>query len=345
MERIEARILHEVATSSKTFWELLKEVDAPLSDILAAIEKLENKGFIAAEKGKFCITENGKARINSEALSLKVKVCLSCSGKRIIPGGRFKKVLKVFKEIVRKRPEPSLDFFQGYMLETDVVARAAFMHYYGDLEEKSIVLIGDDDLLSIALALTGLPKKIVVLDIDRRLGDFLKRVNEDYCLDIKFFEYDVSGPLPKELKEKFDVVSSEPLETVSGLKAFILRGVACLKSGGSGYFGLTNYEASLKKWLKVQELLVKTKCVITDIIQGFSVYPTKYGKIDYDEFATRFRPDIGKNPGINWYKSALIRFELLGKARSHAGDKRIKIDYIDSEELSHPEYFKIFHGN
>ncbi|MEO0250808.1 MAG: bis-aminopropyl spermidine synthase family protein, partial [candidate division WOR-3 bacterium] len=50
---------------------------------------------------------------------------------------------------------------------------------HGDLDGKSIALIGDDDLLSIALALAGLPSNITVLDIDERLGEFIKKVSKD----------------------------------------------------------------------------------------------------------------------------------------------------------------------
>jgi predicted methyltransferase len=342
LERIEAKILYELARSKKNFWELLEEVDAPLGSFLDALKKLVKEGFIALENSEFYITEKGKARVNPKAIEFEGDICPNCLGKRIVLKGKFEDILETFKQIVKKRPGPTSQFFQAYMLESEVVARVALMHYYGDLAEKSIVIIGDDDLLSVALALTGLPSKIVVLDIDTRLGEFLNAINRDYGFNIDFFEYDVSNPLPEELRGRFDVFSSEPLETVSGLKAFILRGLSCLKKNGVGYVGLTTYEASLKKWLKVQEMLNDARCVITDIIKGFSVYPPKYDEIDYDESIERLVPGVGKNPGVNWYKSALIRFELMKKLSSRIARKRIKIDYVDSEEVTHPDYIKKF---
>ncbi|MEM2440345.1 MAG: bis-aminopropyl spermidine synthase family protein, partial [Candidatus Bathyarchaeia archaeon] len=247
-----------------------------------------------------------------------------------------------FKRIVQKRPSPTLNFFQGYMLESDVVARAALMHYYGDLAGKSVILIGDDDLLSIALALTRLPSRITVLDIDKRLGEFIEFVNKEYGFNIEFVEYNVADPLPAELRGKFEVFSSEPLETLSGLRAFLIRGVACLREKGVGYFGLTLYEASLKKWLAVQKLLTRMNCVVTDIIQGFSVYPMDYGTANYEEFAYNLGFKVGKNPGVNWYKSALYRFEVLGKARLPTGaDKKLRLQFIDKEEdLTHPTLYR-----
>ncbi|MEM3090653.1 MAG: bis-aminopropyl spermidine synthase family protein, partial [Candidatus Bathyarchaeia archaeon] len=323
-------------------WELLEKINCPLKDFVATLKRLDREGLITTGKDGFYITEKGKEKINPRSLEYEGKTCPTCFGKRIIPEAKFKEVLEEFKEIAGKRPSPSLDFFQGYMLEHDVVARAALMHHYGDLDRKEIVLIGDDDLLSVALALTGLPSQITVLEIDKRLGDFLQEVNKDYGFSIEFVEYDVAEPLPKELRGRFDVFSSEPLETVSGLKAFITRGVACLKESGVGYFGLTHYEASLKKWLAIQKLLAKMNCVITDIIQGFSVYPMDYGTANYEEFAYDLGFKVGKNPGINWYKSALFRFEVFGAAKlPTVADQKLRINFIDfDEDLTHPKLRK-----
>ncbi|MEM2674982.1 MAG: bis-aminopropyl spermidine synthase family protein [Candidatus Bathyarchaeia archaeon] len=342
LERVEARILYELASSKKTFWELLDRVDSSLKDFVAALKKLNEEGLIVADESGLALTEKGKSQINLESLNFEGKICPLCGGKRIIPNAKFKDILEEFKRLTQKRPSPTIDFFQGYMLEGDVIARVALMHHYGDLSGKSILLIGDDDLLSIALALTRLPSRITVLDIDRRLGDFLSSVNKEYGFNIEYVQYNVADPLPTELRGNFDVFSSEPLETLSGLRAFILRGVSSLRENGVGYFGLTHYEASLKKWLAIQKLLSRMNCVLTDIIQGFSVYPMDYGTANYEEFAYTLGLKIGKNPGINWYKSALFRFEVLGKARlSQSVDKRLRIRFIDKEEdLTHPALYR-----
>lgn len=339
MERVETKILRELAVSRKTFWELLDKVNSPLKDFVLSLKNLDAKGLITAGVNGFYLTEDGKRQVNPRSLEFSAEICPHCLGKRIILEAKFQQVLEEFKRIAEKRPQPRLDFFQGYMLERDVVARAAFMHYYGDLDGKSIALIGDDDLLSIALALAGLPSNITVLDIDERLGEFIKKVSKDHGFNIEYVAYNVADPLPHELRGRFDVFSSEPLETSSGLKAFILRGIDCLKENGVGYFGLTLYEASLKKWLAVQKLLARMNCVVTDIIQGFSVYPMDYVTANYEEFAHHLGFDICKNPGINWYKSALFRFQVLGKPKLSAEmDKKFRIKFIDPEEdLTHPE--------
>jgi len=339
LKRLEALILRELAYSNKTVWELLERSDRTLIESINALKHLYKEGFIDEEKGVFYLTEKGKQSINQKELQYKARIWGACAGKRIVAEDGFKELMDRFREIVKERPQPTLDYFQGYMLAEDVVARIALMHHYGDLGGKSIALIGDDDLLSVALALTQLPSRITVLDIDRRLGEFITKVNSKYGFNIEYFEYDVANPLPKTLAGKFDVFSSEPLETLSGLKAFIIRGITCLKEGGVGYFGLTLHEASLRKWFETQKLLSKMNCVITDVIQGFSSYPMDYSTVNYEEFAYNLGFRTDKNPGVNWYKSALIRFEALS-APKLTYNRRMKVETVDEkEDVTHPTLY------
>jgi len=335
-------MLKELAASKKSIWKLLENTNFPLKDFVRAVRALYDRELIAADEEGLYLTEKGKKEVDPKTLEFESFLCLKCLGKRIVFGGRFKEIFKEFRKIAKKRPRPTLDFFQGYMQEQDVVARAALMHHYGDLHRKNIVLIGDDDLLSIALSLTQLPSRILVLDIDKRLGEFIKSVNKNYGFEIEFRNYNVADPLPSDLIGKFDVFSSEPLETLSGLKAFVSRGVSCLKENGVGYFGLTILEASHKKWLAIQRLLVKMNCVITDIIGGFSAYPMDYGAVNYEKFAYKLGFPVGENPGINWYKSALYRVEALGKPKLTVDpNKRLRVKFIDLEEdVTYPTFYQ-----
>ncbi|MEM1674560.1 MAG: bis-aminopropyl spermidine synthase family protein [Candidatus Bathyarchaeia archaeon] len=338
MKRIETQILKCLLESEKSIWELLDENFFLVKDFVDTINKMFSEGTIGVKDGRIYLTGKGLERIDRRALEFKSGRCSKCEGKRITFAGRFEEVAKKFSEIVKDRPQPDVNFFQGYMCERDVIARVALMHYYNDLADKSIVLIGDDDLLSIALALTNLPSRIVVLDIDARLGEYLSRVCGKYGLNIEFQQYDVSNPLPKDLIGKFNVFSSEPLETLSGLRAFLSRGVACLSEGGVGYVGLTTAESSVKKWRAVELMLLRMNCIITDIIRDFSSYGMTYETADYERFISKLNFPVDKNPGICWYKSSLFRFELLERPRLIIGpERRASIKYVDPvEDITNP---------
>lgn len=338
MKRIESHILKCLLESEKSIWELLDESPFLVKDFVDAINKMFSEGTIKLKNDKICLTEKGLKRINKRVIEFKSGKCCECEGKGVAFGGEFREIAERFSQIVKDRPQPDIMFFQGYMCERDAISRVALMHHYDDLTDKSFIIIGDDDLLSIALALTGLPSRILVLDIDARLGEYLVKVRDKYGLNIEFQQYDVSNPLPKDLIGKFDVFSSEPLETLSGLRAFLSRGIACLGEGGVGYIGLTTAESSAMKWKAVELMLLRMNCVMTDIIRDFSKYKTSYETADYEMFISRLSFPVGKNPGICWYKSSLFRFELMGKPKLIIDpERKISIEYVDPvEDITSP---------
>jgi predicted methyltransferase len=79
-------------------------------------------------------------------------------------------------------------------------------------------------------------------------------------------------------------------------------------------------------------------CVVTDLIPDFSVYPMNYDDVNYEGFASKLGFATDKNPGINWYKSALFRFEVLGMASLPRYTwRKMRIETIDpNEDLTHP---------
>ncbi|MEM2913567.1 MAG: bis-aminopropyl spermidine synthase family protein [Candidatus Bathyarchaeia archaeon] len=333
MRKVRTQILINLLKSKKSFWELLDESRCLVKDFVTALNDLFREGLIGLEGNTIYITEKGLKEVNRNILDFKSETCDKCGGKGIILDGKFKYVLEEFKHIAERRPPPKALFFQGYMREYDVISRIALMHKYDDLANKDFILIGDDDLLSVALALTELPSKIFILDIDERLGDFIKAISREYGFEIEFQKYDVSNPLPRDLRGSFDVFSSEPLETLSGLKAFLSRGVACLRENGVGYFGLSTAESSPKKWMLIERLLLRMNCVITDIIKDFSRYKTLYETVSYENFTTKLKFQVEINPGIYWYKSSLFRFEITGRPKPSVNpDKHVTVIYVDRRE-------------
>lgn len=304
------RLIRILRGSPKTLWEILDLWPYTIRELFEALRHLYTRRYITAEGGLIKIAPEMDITKGSSPLNFKASLCPLCNGKRV-DTEELQDLLETYKTLIDRRPKPLGRYYQGFILPEDVVARVLFMQLNDDLENRRIILIGDDDLLSIALGLTGLPKEITVLDIDDRVGKFIERTAFKENLDITFHRYDVSDPLPEWTLRRYDVFSSEPLETISGLKAFLSRGVACLREkGSSGYLGLTTLETPLKRWLKVEAMLLKMKCVITDIVKNFSRYTR-------DELSGAKIEDLlpfrlkGDERTTLWYKSSLIRIETL----------------------------------
>jgi hypothetical protein len=313
-----------------SIWELLSLQDGSLPEFYKTIKEMERENIIKIENGKvFLNIEENFLKNISKIKSHNVR-CNSCEGTGYIA---LSEIEKEYREIVKNRPKPIQEFDQGYISPEGVLRRVSFIFERGDLLDTSIFIVGDDDLLSIAAGLTGLPSKIIAVDIDERIIDFINKVSKKYKLNIEASIYDVQQPLSKELRKKFDVFISDPVETFPGIKLFLSRGVSALKGvGSSGYFGLTTLEASMKKWYKIQKLLHKMGFVITDIRRKFSVYGGKENFIRYQDKMPIVKK-LGVEIDYDWYYSSFYRIEAIkDPVPAVTGRSVITKDmYIDNE--------------
>lgn len=307
LQRIKKQILRILVKGPKTFWELINFQDSHIIPFLDALKVLLKEGIIIYEKPYFKISKN-----NLKIEEYHDPGCLICNPFEEDP--YWKKILERFKELTKNRPLPTSDFDQGFIRPEDTLKRVAFIYLRGDLEENEIFILGDDDLISVAMALTGLPKKITVVEIDERINRFIKETcGKIGYKNIEVYNYNVIEALPQNLKGQFDVFVTDPVETKKGLKLFIARCIESLKGpGSSGYMGFTHREASLQKWRDFQKFIYEAGFVITDILRDFTVYPEKENS--WEDFYRTYRLmkefDL-ELPNVDWYKSSLVRFEVV----------------------------------
>ncbi len=310
--RTEVQLLQRLSRGSASVWELVDAQDSSLREFYAALQELKERGLIEVAGGKVSLTRAGVER----ASQLKAKFfdfrCSACDAKGYVIPPEFDDVARIFYKITERRPLPVEDYDQGYISPEDVLKRVAFMYERGDLVASEILVIGDDDLLSIAAALTGLPSRVIAIDIDERLVNFINRVAEEHDLCLEARSYDVQEPLGDELARGFDVFVSDPVETLEGIKLFLSRGAASLRGEGSAaYFGLTTLEASRKKWYEIQRMLYKMGFVITDIRRKFSVYPCEDTNFFRYQDKLRIVKKLGTRCDYNWFRSAFYRIEAI----------------------------------
>jgi len=304
---ISRRVLDRIVGSiqkSSNFWKIVELSRQPLPVVVKVLKSLMDSGDLMVEDEKIVFTGKGSEDNIYGALDFDESKCKMCKG-RGIDFDRYRDLLEEFSVIVKNRPSALKEFDQGFVSEETTVARVALMHRWGDIDRKDIMIIGDDDLLSIALWLTGMPRRITVLEIDKRLTSFIRDIAGGR---VEVMEYDVRKPLPQDLMGSFDVFFTDPTESLEGFKLFSLRGMLSLRNESSGYFGLTRVEASLNKWYEIQRFIHECGFVITDIIDDFN----HYQDWDYymDTKAYSIAP-VKTRPVSYWYKSSQLRIERV----------------------------------
>ena len=341
LARTEAQILMALAQLGSASWARLVDAqDGSLPEFHAALEALRSQGSIAAGPDGIGLTPAGRERIatlvETPPLGLQCRECQSKGYVVLADDPR----LRSLEQMLEGRPGPNLDYDQGAITPADALLRAAFMEERGDLYGAHILFIGDFDLISLALALTRLPARIVVLDIDERVIRFVNEAARQADLRLEARKFDVRDPVPEPLLQQFDVFVCDPVETVAGIRLYLSRGCSGLRGAGSAaYIGLTTLEASRKKWYDVQGLLYEMGFAITDIRRKFSGYP------DHDEMPsdqTYTYPILeqmaGQKIGHRWYTSAFLRAEAV-RAPAHLVTGRAELGddlYVDDEAWATP---------
>ncbi len=292
------------------FWKVVDISDEPLPLVAEILKILNERGFVKFEQEMIILTEDGFELAKRLSITpFSSHRCPTCRGKGVVIDGQLKKAYETFVEIQKDRPSAAHEFDQGYITPENTFFRVALADDRGDLREKDVIVLGDDDLMSVALALSGFPRKVTILEIDERLVSFIKEVSEKYNLNIDARVHDLREPLPDDVVNSYDTFFTDPPETVEAIKAFVGRGVATLKSERkAGYFGITRRESSLDKWRKIQVVLNEMGLVITDIIHNFNDY------VNWDYFEQmrgwELTP-VKKAPSQIWYRSAQYRVETV----------------------------------
>ncbi|MGQ0792626.1 MAG: bis-aminopropyl spermidine synthase family protein [Deltaproteobacteria bacterium] len=312
---------------TKLPWELADLADFPVPAVFESVKALEEKGFVAVSSAGFKLTSEGK-RLAEGVPAPEDLSCEDCEG-RGISIAKFAEVEERFLKIQKRRPPAIIKFDQGYVTPRTSVSRLALAYERGDVAGKDILLLGDDDLMSVVFGLSGLARSITVCEIDERIVNFIGETaaGEGFRVDVK--QFDLHRPLPKEHAKHYDTFLCDPPETLKAAEAFIGRGIGALRSVGcAGYFGFTRREASLTKWRDVQKTLLKYGIVFTDILHNFN----EYVNWDYAEETRAWRlAPMKVMPKKSWYRSALYRFETLEGFRGNSRDYGDENIYDDEE--------------
>jgi hypothetical protein len=179
------------------------------------------------------------------------------------------------EEFGKQRKAANRDLDQFYATSETVAKRGALLNYFGDIAGKRILLLGDDDLTSAAIATYKTAKEIMVLDIDSNILSDVTKISSVNGLNISTVEYDVRNALPKDLANRFDVVFTDPPYTKDGFSLFLSRAVEALSNKNSSarvYICYGNSDRAKERYLPIYETILKSNTLIRWVFDKFNRY-------------------------------------------------------------------------
>lgn len=172
--------------------------------------------------------------------------------------------------------EPKREYDQFFADVKTSISKARVLIDKGVVVDKDIIIVGDDDLVSVTLGLMKAPyRSVTVLDIDSDVLATIQSICKDLgIVGIHTRVYDVREGLNDDLKGRFDVVMTDPPYTRSGIELFLKRAVELLASGENKYVFMCygNSFKSPEKTLKIQEVIDSYNLLVEDRIDKFNRY-------------------------------------------------------------------------
>ena len=205
----------------------------------------------------------------------------------------------------------------GCMDGQSMVRRLAIMNGQNDLRGSKLAVFGDDNRLSIAAALTGLPSSIVVFEGDPILVEHLRGEGANAGLSepyITFVEYDVRQTLPAKYEGRFDTVVTDSVGSLVGIGTTLNRMTQAMAGPGSaGYFGSAHMEVSHRTLHSTLSLLAAMQHVVTMMVPNVATYSGWSERDDVSKMAWGVLgiQSILHYPSESFYKSRLVRFESV----------------------------------
>jgi len=225
--------------------ELARRLGWPVPVAAAVRGELERAGLVERTPAGSALSDQGHT-FAQESLGLAGRedpLCLECAGRRItVDPARWGNVLARLETVHRRNPPVDTTLDQSHGTPETALRRALAMYREGALEGKSLLLLGDDDLVSVAVGLLGqemapgmgLVRRLTVVDVDRRFLEEIAAAAQEYAFAVETLAHDLREPLPEALRAAYDTVETDPPYTLPGLRLFLSRALEGLRPGPGG---------------------------------------------------------------------------------------------------------------
>ena len=253
--------------------DLSKRVAIPIPVIVAVRKELEKLGLLTRDSG-LALTQSGKILLEDIGVYSSNQFFLN-SG-YVFPE-LFEDIKLELEQISQDRPKADYTLDQSHVNSTTAIMRAAYLFHHDAVEGRKILFLGDDDLTSIAVFLLSkklgsYPKNITVIDLDRRILDFIEIKINTNKFDYNFIYANLIDPMDLNLVSQFDVFFTDPPYTMQGFKLFVSRGVEALKNE-TGKYGFINFPSRAPDdTAELLTIMSDMGLAVQEIVNGFNDY-------------------------------------------------------------------------
>jgi predicted methyltransferase len=257
--------------------EVSRMAELPVPIVAAVCNELRQRGVVDRAR-PVRLTPAGRDLLAGQHHELGV-TCPTCAGSGLVLPGALAGWAAGLDRVAAGAPGAKPELDQTHCTVDTKVRRVLRLHEAGALAGRRILLVGDDDLISVAIAtfaaalgLTGAIGRLTVIDSDPEVLAWAGAQIAGTGLDAELIEHDLRAPLPDGLVAGFDVACTDPPYTVAGAELFLSRAVAALGTEPGRHLFFSFGARRPDEMLRVQELIGAMGLTIRGLWPGFNEY-------------------------------------------------------------------------
>jgi N4-bis(aminopropyl)spermidine synthase len=266
--------------------EIARRTELPVPLVAAVCNELRKRGVVDRSR-PVRLTDAGRSSVAALAVppgpdgtGVTVSAqCPACEGRGVVIPEAVAALAPALERAAAGEPAARLELDQTHCTVDTKLRRVLRMHEAGALGGRRVLVLGDDDLVSVALAAfagqvgpAARPRRLAVVDCDAGLLSFVGGQLAGLGMPADLVEHDLREPLPGSLLASFDVVSTDPPYTVAGAELFLSRAVSAIVPGGGGHVFFSFGARRPEETLATQRLIAGMDLAVRSLAPGFNSY-------------------------------------------------------------------------
>jgi N4-bis(aminopropyl)spermidine synthase len=251
--------------------------ELPVPIVAAVCNELRQRGIVDRAR-PVRLTQAGRALLAAEHPALN-GTCRCCDGSGIAVPGALDELSARLERAAAGAPAAKPELDQTHCTVSTKIRRLLVMHEAGALLGTRILLLGDDDLMSVAIAAfaaaLGRPagiRRLAVVDSDPDVLAWAGAQIAGTGVDTELIEHDLRRPLPAGLAGGFDVACTDPPYTVAGAELFLSRAVAGLAPEPGRHVFFSFGARRPEETLRAQQAIAAMGLAVRALWPGFNSY-------------------------------------------------------------------------
>ena len=180
-----------------------RATELPVPFVSAICNELRKRGIVSTQR-PVQLTAHGRDVFGGNSLRLPLEAaCSACSRREIVVSPSLEPLVHELAAFADAAPPARLDIDQTHCTVETKIRRVLALYEAGALEDRRILLLGDDDLTALAISLVvqqlgsrATVRGVTVVDVDPALLDFLRRALVDAPFPVELVRHDLREPLP-----------------------------------------------------------------------------------------------------------------------------------------------------